>query len=175
MVGVMLTIKLLTKIEIWDLASIFCRRWIFCAKEFPLQGNVLHPFLCWRWTKQIPWFVTLRSQFRANSFADCSRHVNVLEECCACGSCFWRWWLSSHHFSAVASFAACVRLPAADFRDCQNCLSHGKIKVLSSRNIWISLSLWSCYCYSCSCFGHFRAMGCRFCAADPVCGSHPWA
>lgn len=35
---------------------------------------------------------------------------------------------------AAASFAACVRLPAADFRDCQNCLSHGKTKVLSSRS-----------------------------------------
>lgn len=35
---------------------------------------------------------------------------------------------------AAASFAACVRLPAADFRDCQNCLSHGKTKVFSSRS-----------------------------------------
>lgn len=37
---------------------------------------------------------------------------------------------------AAASFAACVRPPTADFRDCQNCLSHGKTKVLSSSSFW---------------------------------------
>lgn len=145
----------------WNLGlgSIFCRRLIFGAKELPLQGDVLHHFVHWRWTKWIPWFAALRTQFRENSSADCSRCVNVSEECCACGSCFWRWWLSSHHFSAAASFAARVRLPAAGFRDCQNCLSHGKTKVLSSRNIWISLCLWSCSYYSCSCSGCLMDVG----------------
>lgn len=168
----MLTIKLLTKIEIWDSASIFCRRWIFGAKELPLKGNVLHPFLCWRWTKWIPWFAPLRTQFREFFCRLLKVCEHVREEPVAPAS-------KDDDLVAIIALLQHNLLPVWGFQLQTSgtvrtaCLME-KTKVLSSRNIWISLSLCSCSYYSCSYSGCFRAMGCWFCAADPVCGSHPW-
>lgn len=151
----MLTIKHLTKIEIWDLASIFWRRWIFGAKEFPLQGEVLPPFLCWRWTRWTPWFATLRTQFGANSFADCSRCVNVAEPVAPASKdddLVAIISLLQHHLLHVWGFqlqtAGAVRTA---------CLMEKQ--KWSPAGTSDSLSLWSCSYYRCSCSGCFRAMG----------------
>lgn len=151
----------------------------FSCRRVPFAQSGLHPFVHWRWTKGIPCFITVRTyhtHLMVNSFTVCLRARRCLNmmswECYICGSCFERWWLSSHHFSAVALFVACMRLPAANFRDCQNCLSHGKIKVLPSRNIWISLFIWSCSYCNRSCSVRLEATVYCFCAVALVCGSH---
>lgn len=102
------------------------------------------------WTKEISWFIPMRTRFTdltVNSFMNCLRACRHLSMVSSSGST-----TSVVPASKDDNWAAIISLLKLQLQGLPELLaSQENMEVLSERNIWHSLSVWSCCCCSSSC------------------------